>query len=179
MTCVSGACTGVCAPGQVQCYSNSPGELQTCNSSGQWGTPVPCAAPSNLCSYAECQPPCSPAGSQRCTMIDNGSPVAVVGVEICQSDGVWDFIAKSPSGYCQNTTYAYCSGIGPQQSGCFNGPDSTGYYCSCYGPTHTWSCNACASACNSTFSACCTGTGLPCYDSSDCCNGTCSGRICN
>lgn len=36
--CVSGGCTGVCAPGATQCN----GGAQTCDLNGQWGSPVPC-----------------------------------------------------------------------------------------------------------------------------------------
>lgn len=40
-TCVAGACTGVCGPSQTQCSGT---DIQTCDSSGQWGSPVTCYA---------------------------------------------------------------------------------------------------------------------------------------
>jgi hypothetical protein len=40
-TCVAGACTGVCGPSQTQCSGT---DIQTCDSSGQWGSPMTCYA---------------------------------------------------------------------------------------------------------------------------------------
>ena len=37
--CVSGACQGVCGPGQLRCFDNG---VQTCTATGTWGAAVPC-----------------------------------------------------------------------------------------------------------------------------------------
>src|SRR5690242_12159184 len=47
--CIDGVCHGVCAPGQVKCSGNG---VQTCEASGQWGTPVECV--SSTCANGKC-----------------------------------------------------------------------------------------------------------------------------
>jgi formylglycine-generating enzyme required for sulfatase activity len=68
-TCVSGACTGVCAPGQVRCKGDVP---QSCDSNGNWADGVLCQA---YCSQGACiNPPscegigaaCGPNASTHC-----------------------------------------------------------------------------------------------------------------
>jgi hypothetical protein len=50
-TCVSGTCIGVCSAGSTQC---SNGGVQTCTSSGSWGTAVPCEG--GTCAGGVCTP---------------------------------------------------------------------------------------------------------------------------
>jgi hypothetical protein len=50
-TCVSGTCIGVCSAGSTQC---SNGGVQTCTSSGSWGTTVPCEG--GTCAGGVCTP---------------------------------------------------------------------------------------------------------------------------
>ncbi len=61
-TCIGGSCSGPCIPGETQCSGN--GGIQTCDSTGSWGAPVPCAsqgcAPSPFGGAA-----CTPQGSSR------------------------------------------------------------------------------------------------------------------
>jgi hypothetical protein len=49
--CVAGTCTGVCAPGAPLCTGNS---VETCSSSGQWGTGVACSWPTPVCVGIAC-----------------------------------------------------------------------------------------------------------------------------
>ena len=53
-TCVAGACTGVCAPGQTQCASGNS-LFQSCKADGTWGTTATCTGPSMG------SPTCNPA----------------------------------------------------------------------------------------------------------------------
>ncbi len=59
--CVNGMCTGVCAPGAVQCMGNG---VQTCTASGVYGAAVPCA--NSTCTMGVCTGACS-AGDTQCS----------------------------------------------------------------------------------------------------------------
>ena len=54
--CVSGACTGVCTPGATQCSGNG---VETCSSSGQWGSTVACPSTTPSCNAGVCGQPTS------------------------------------------------------------------------------------------------------------------------
>ena len=47
----SGIDTGACTPSSHQCSGNG---VQTCSSTGQWGTPVACASPTPVCTAGAC-----------------------------------------------------------------------------------------------------------------------------
>jgi hypothetical protein len=49
--CVSGTCTGVCSPGLKTCSGNG---VATCNSSGQYDTPVACTSGTQSCQSGAC-----------------------------------------------------------------------------------------------------------------------------
>jgi len=74
-TCVSGACTGVCAPGQTRCDGQTP---QACGTNGQWGSGTTCDA-STTCVSGTCTGVCGP-GQSTCVPA-NGE------VLYCGSDG--------------------------------------------------------------------------------------------
>ena len=73
-TCISGACTGVCAPGQTQCTGNG---VETCTASGTWGTAVGCT--NSACVTGACTGTCAP-GAMQCS----GN-----GVQTCSAGGTW------------------------------------------------------------------------------------------
>jgi hypothetical protein len=109
-TCVSGACQGVCAPGQLRCSGNG---VQTCTATGTWGAAVACL--SQACLAGACTGSCSP-GSTQCS----GNSV-----QACGSNGTWgtavDCVNKAcVSGACQGVCApdsTQCSGNGVQTCG--------------------------------------------------------------
>ncbi|MGD0526489.1 MAG: hypothetical protein ABSE49_15180 [Polyangiaceae bacterium] len=88
-TCVAGACTGACAPNQTQCAAGDAGAgddagsgnaVQTCTSTGTWGTPIDCV--NETCISGQCTGACAPGqtecsgnGVQTCNNGTYGSPV--------------------------------------------------------------------------------------------------------
>jgi hypothetical protein len=63
--CVNGTCVGSCSPGTKQCLDNG---VQTCDSSGKWGTAVGCSAEKEYCRSGACEA-CS-AGTANCNPAD-------------------------------------------------------------------------------------------------------------
>jgi alpha-tubulin suppressor-like RCC1 family protein len=49
--CVSGACTGVCAPAAVQCVAE---QVETCSTAGQWSAAAACPTSGNVCDINAC-----------------------------------------------------------------------------------------------------------------------------
>ncbi len=81
--------TGVCSPGATQCSGNN---VQTCSSSGTWGTTAACST-SQVCSNGACTSACTP-GATQCS----GN-----GVQTCSSSGTWGTTAAcSTSQVCSN-----------------------------------------------------------------------------
>jgi hypothetical protein len=54
-TCVSGACAGVCGPGDTQCSGDGTA-VQSCDPNGQWTTQKDCHP--NICRHAACSTTC-------------------------------------------------------------------------------------------------------------------------
>jgi hypothetical protein len=59
-TCVSGACSG-CSVGDTRCADD--GDLETCESSGQWSMPVACPGTAPVCVQNQCTAPNCTGGS--------------------------------------------------------------------------------------------------------------------
>jgi hypothetical protein len=93
MACVSGACTGTCAPGATMCVSES--DFETCGTNGQWGAQQLC--PNEACVNNGCTGVCSP-GAFQCV----GSQP-----QQCQSDGTWGDSGPACTGGCTSG----CGGI--------------------------------------------------------------------
>ena len=97
-TCVTGACTGQCAPGQVSCMGAVP---QTCGSGGQWVagavTPGKCGAACTL-------------GATQCV---SGA------MQTCDSTGTWVPAAVTPGtcGAVCSPNATQCAGGGMQTCG--------------------------------------------------------------
>jgi hypothetical protein len=83
----------VCTPGATQCSGNA---VQTCNSSGAWGTAVQCAG--QACSNGVCTGVCTP-GATQCS----GNAV-----QICNSSGAWSTAVQCASQACSN---GVCTGV--------------------------------------------------------------------
>jgi hypothetical protein len=82
-SCVGGICTstGPCTPGATQCSGNA---IQTCDSTGNWGSPVACA--SQACVSGACVGVCTP-GATQCSS----------GLQTCDSNGAWGSPVSCPS----------------------------------------------------------------------------------
>jgi formylglycine-generating enzyme required for sulfatase activity len=63
-TCVSGSCSGFCAPGQTTCIGQTP---QSCNASGQWQAGTACSGATPACTLTGCV-----AGPLSCGTSGNG-----------------------------------------------------------------------------------------------------------
>jgi hypothetical protein len=63
-TCVSAACTGVCAPGQTKCTGTATA-FQGCSPLGLWGDPAPCTGSTPVCKQGACV---------ACEDADGGTP---------------------------------------------------------------------------------------------------------
>ena len=83
-TCVSGACTGYCAPGNTNCMSDT--QVQSCDSSGQWGPATTCP---NACVDVSCGGVCKPATTQGCSYWSVSCGCDVGGNQTCGTNGQW------------------------------------------------------------------------------------------
>ncbi|MGH7438131.1 MAG: hypothetical protein ACRENE_20805, partial [Polyangiaceae bacterium] len=96
----SGSSGGVCTPNGTRCTSN---DLQTCDGTGNWGTPVPCPF---VCSSGACVASCS-TGATQCSGLN---------VQTCTSSGTWQTTQTCPY-VCSGT--GTCSGTcSPGATGC-------------------------------------------------------------
>jgi hypothetical protein len=75
-TCYNGACTGVCAPGQVGCSGNAP---ESCNAMGGFTVGSPCT--NQTCVSGACQGSCAP-GQTNCDATNNYT-------QTCNASGGW------------------------------------------------------------------------------------------
>jgi hypothetical protein len=91
--CVHGMCTGACAPGKTQCMNNG---VQTCTTSGAFGTAVPCSA--STCMMGSCMGSCS-AGDTLCS--------GNAAVESCVN-GTWGTAAPCTNQACVGKV---CAGV--------------------------------------------------------------------
>jgi hypothetical protein len=94
---VSGACTGVCRPGDYQCAGLQP---QVCDSSGTWHDWLsPCA---DACLLGLCRS-CNP-GAVRCSSL---------GAETCDDNGYWEVSPPCDGGGCDSGVTCPADAGGP------------------------------------------------------------------
>ncbi|HEX3346283.1 MAG TPA: hypothetical protein VHS09_16985 [Polyangiaceae bacterium] len=111
-TCVSGTCTGVCAPGQTQCASGNS-LFQSCKADGTWGTTATCTgptqgsptcSPSTGCGAGTCSSPSFPnLCGTACTNLTNDAYNCGVCGQTCTG-------TTCGAGYC--ATQTMCDGTG-------------------------------------------------------------------
>ncbi len=107
MACASGACTGVCEPGETQCSGTL---VEACNDSGEWGSASTCYAgnPAVECCGAECTD----------TLVDNEN-CGACGVRCagtCSGGGCLTKLVsdeEEASGVAADSTYAYYVDLSP------------------------------------------------------------------
>jgi sulfatase modifying factor 1 len=104
-TCISGKCSGPCAPNQMQCATTGNG-VQTCGTDGLWGAAVACSA-STTCVSGACSGVCGP-GQKQCV---GNTPQA------CGPTGQWVDAAACPSA----TRYCYLGACNAQPPSCAPG----------------------------------------------------------
>ncbi len=100
---------GGCSPGATQCAGD---EVQTCDSSGQWGAPSACI--DQVCAGSACQGECAPGGV-RCS----GN-----GVQTCDATGHWGIAAA-----CPPSTPSCASGACGLPASCAGGATGAGNDC--------------------------------------------------
>jgi len=116
--CVSGACTGMCAPGQTQCTTDLTG-FETCGLDGTWGAAVTCTDETCAGSggTAGCQGSCAQGEAPQC-----GTGTSSGYVQTCNTSGAWvNAVTKCPficsSGMCAGSCMpgtSSCNGAVPE-----------------------------------------------------------------
>ncbi len=162
---------GGCITGKTMCSGNG---VQTCSSSGTWGTPVMCA--NQACVNGACTGVCSPT-STNCS---GTTP------QTCNVQGTWDNGTITPGqcgAVCNPTVEKSCSGNTALTCDSTGKWPTSGTVCPyvCSGGTCSGSCVPTHTRCSSNTSQTCdsTGTwnsGTPCTYTCDSGTGLCAGE---
>ena len=148
--CTSGACTGICKPGEMKCEGNM---VSTCTDKGAWNANALC---STVCGEKGCTGVCAP-GAMQC---DKAS------LQSCNAEGKWQDTAacayvcqdNACSGICTPGT-RQCKGNQPQICNPKGAWADDGTAC-----PFVCSSGACAGACTDGATQCSTNTPQTCTD---------------